>query len=148
MLSNRKWLLFDRRLHPILFDEFMRLSEANHSQPDKLQTYTTSEEAFPFVLEDQFLAIVAKSSAVLLARQGVTVRPLNVENLSVKTDLISRADNDSKLASELVRAYMRKLSDVGKYRQLSSLSLPSTGSAGPWRFRFIACYPSELPLTI
>lgn len=85
MLSNRKWLLFDRRLHPILFDEFMRLSEANHSRPDQLQAYTTSEEAFPFILEDQFLAIVAKPSAVLLARQGVTVRPLNVENLSVKT---------------------------------------------------------------
>lgn len=124
MLSNRKWIIFDRRLHPILFDEFMRTSEAQHSQPERLQTYTTSEEVFPFVVEDQFLSIVAKPSAVLLARHGVTVRPLNVENLRVKTFLISRADNDSKLASELVRTYIRKLSDVGRYRQMK-LPIPA-----------------------
>ena len=119
MLSNRKWIIFDRRLHSLLFDEFIHTSEAQHSQPERLQTYTTPEEAFPFVVEDQFIAIIAKPSAVLLARHGVTVRPFDVENPRVKTFLISRADNDSKLASELVRAYVRKLSDVGKYHQMS-----------------------------
>jgi hypothetical protein len=46
-----------------------------------------------------------------MARNGVTVRPLNEPSLRVKTCLVCRADDDSKIASEFVRAYMRKMPD-------------------------------------
>jgi hypothetical protein len=36
----------------------------------------------------------------------------------LKTYLVSRADNDSKVSSELVFAHMRKVSDVKKHTQL------------------------------
>jgi hypothetical protein len=48
----------------------------------------------------------------------VTVRPLNEPSLKLKTCLICRADDDSKIASEFVRAYMRKMPDKRKYQQL------------------------------
>jgi hypothetical protein len=57
--------------------------------------------------------------ALLMARNGVTVRPLAESALSLKTYLASRADNTSKIVSELVRAFMRKISQAPKSKQLS-----------------------------
>jgi hypothetical protein len=54
---------------------------------------------------------------LLVARNGVTVRPLNESSLRLKTCLVCRADDDSKIASEFVRAYMRKIPDK-KHKQL------------------------------
>lgn len=55
-----------------------------------------------------------KAGALIMARNGITVRPLVEKALLLKTYLASRADNESKVASELVRAFMRKLSDLSK----------------------------------
>ena len=55
------------------------------------------------------VAFVVKTGALLLARNGVTVRPLEEPALKLKTYSVSRADNESKLVSEFVRTYMRKL---------------------------------------
>jgi hypothetical protein len=72
--------------------------------------------------ESPFYIAVAKrddlAALLLMARNGVTVRPLAETELRMKTYLASRADNESKVASELLRAFMRKLSDVNKYKQL------------------------------
>jgi len=38
--------------------------------------------------------------------------------LRLRTYLASRADNESKVASELLRTFMRRMSDVNKYKQL------------------------------
>jgi hypothetical protein len=54
-----------------------------------------------------------------VARNGVTVRPLDEDSLILKTFLASRTDNNSKVASELVRGFMRKLSHLDDHKQLS-----------------------------
>lgn len=51
----------------------------------------------------------AWESPTPIARDGVTIRPLNEERLFLKTFLASQADNDSKLTSEMARAFGRKL---------------------------------------
>jgi hypothetical protein len=48
-----------------------------------------------------------------MARNGVPVRPLTEDALILKTYMACRANNKSKAASELVRAFMRKLSHQG-----------------------------------
>jgi hypothetical protein len=60
--------------------------------------------------DDGAVAFVVKSGAIRIARNGITVRPLAEDALMLKTYLASRADNSSKVVSELVRAFMRKLS--------------------------------------
>lgn len=62
---------------------------------------------------------MVKAGALLLSRNGVTVRPLAAPELILRTYLASRADNDSKLLSEFVRAYMRKLLPPKKDVQFS-----------------------------
>jgi hypothetical protein len=107
-MKDRCWVLFERRLHPPFYDAVMRLAEQRRIKPEKIRHITAPEEAFPFVVDGLCIAFVVKAGALLMARNGVTVRPLAESALLLKTYLASRADNKSKVASELVRAYMRK----------------------------------------
>jgi DNA-binding transcriptional LysR family regulator len=118
MLHGHKWILFERRLHPPVYDKVLRCAETQSSAPKSIGHVTAPEEAFPFVADGSAVAFVVKAGALLLARNGVTVRPLTDESLLLNTYLVSRADNETKLASELVRAFMRKISEVKKDAQL------------------------------
>jgi DNA-binding transcriptional LysR family regulator len=117
-MAERRWILFGRRLHPPLYDSILNVAEQKHISASSIQHVTTPEEAFPFVVDGLAIALVTKSSALLMARNGVTVRPLSEAGLLLRTYLISRVDDDSKLSGELVRAFGRKLSDVNKYKQM------------------------------
>jgi DNA-binding transcriptional LysR family regulator len=118
MLSGRKWVLFERRLHPVLYDAIIQAAEMQNSRPSQLLHVTIPEEAFPFVEEGAAVAFLVKAGAVLIARSGVTVRPLAEPQIQLKTYLAARSDNESKTVSEFVRAFMRKISDVNRYIQM------------------------------
>jgi DNA-binding transcriptional LysR family regulator len=113
-LRDRRWILFERRLHPPLYDAVLQLAEQYKIVPHEIQHITSQEEAFPFVLEYNSVAFLTKAGALLLARNGVTVRPLAERALSLKTYLISLAENRSKVTSELERGFMRKLHSLAR----------------------------------
>jgi DNA-binding transcriptional LysR family regulator len=116
-LTNHCWILFERRLHPPLYDDILHLAEQKGAVAKKIRHITAPEEAFPLLADGECVAFVVKAGALLLSRNGVTVRPLVAPELTLTTYLASRADNDSKLLSEFVRAYMRKLSPPRKEPQ-------------------------------
>jgi DNA-binding transcriptional LysR family regulator len=118
-LANRRWVIFERRLHPTLYDLVLHTAGQRNIRPSSIQHITGSEESFPFVADGHAVAFLVKAGALLLARNGVTVRPLTEQALLLRTFLASRADNESKVASELVRAFVRKISDIDKHLQLS-----------------------------
>jgi DNA-binding transcriptional LysR family regulator len=117
-MGGRRWILFDRQLHPPLYDAIMHAATQRGIRPLSIQHVTAPEEAFPFVADGAAMAFVVKAGALLLARNGVTVRPLNEPSLKLKTCLVCRADDDSKISSEFVRAVMRKMPDKKKHQQL------------------------------
>lgn len=119
-MADRCWILFERRLHPPLYDSVMQLAEERKVHPANIQHVTAPEEAFPFVADGSCIAFVVKAGALRIARNRVTVRPLIEKSLSLKTYLASRADNRSKVVSELVRAFMRKISALSKEASPSS----------------------------
>ena len=117
-LNGRRWILFERRLHPPLYDSIFQAASRNGVTPVSVQHVTMPEEAFPFVSDGVAIALVVKAGALRIARNGVTVRPLNEPGLRMSTYLVSRADDNSKIASELVRTFMRKATDVKQTLQL------------------------------
>jgi DNA-binding transcriptional LysR family regulator len=117
-MGGRSWILFERQLHPAVYDSIMQVAAQRGIRPQRIQHMTAPEEAFPFVADGSAIALVVKAGALLLARNGVTVRPLNESSLTLRTCLVCRADDDSKIASEFVRAYMRKMPDKKKHQQL------------------------------
>ena len=64
---------------------------------------------------------MAKSGALRIAREGLTMRPLADARLRMKTQLISRADNSSPAISELFRTFMRRLKQMRVDSQMSLL---------------------------
>lgn len=110
MLSGRPWVIFERRMHPPVYDAVLRLAEQRKATPARLHHIVVPEDAYSLVVDEGAVAFVVKSGAIRIARDGITVRPLAEDTLTLKTYLASRADQDSKVVSELVRAFMRKLS--------------------------------------
>jgi DNA-binding transcriptional LysR family regulator len=108
-MADRCWILFERRLHPTVYDSVMAAAEAKGVAPRRTQHITAPEEAFPCVVEGSCIAFVVKAGALRIGRDGVTVRPLAEDSLSLKTYLISRSDNQSKAVSALVRSFMHRL---------------------------------------
>jgi DNA-binding transcriptional LysR family regulator len=116
-MGGRRWILFERQLHPPLYDAIVHAANQRGIRPLSIQHVTAPEEAFPFVADGSAIAFVVKAGALLIARNGVTVRPLDESSLKLRTCLVCRADDESKIASEFVRAYMRKVPHK-KHQQL------------------------------
>ena len=127
-LSGREWVLFERHVHPPLYDLILDLAEKRNIHPTKIHHFVAPEEALPFIAQSGAIAFLGKSGAVRLTKsassrspRGIAICPLNEDTLTLKTCIASRADNGSKLASELRRAFMRKL---GLFTEVKQLVLP------------------------
>jgi DNA-binding transcriptional LysR family regulator len=119
-LADRSWILFERGLHPPLYDTILSLAEMRGVTPTRIGHVVMPEESFPFLSDGSSIAFLVKSGALRMARDGITIRPLVEESLLLKTYLVSLSDNKSKAASELVRRFVRKLS---AFREVKSLPL-------------------------
>jgi DNA-binding transcriptional LysR family regulator len=113
-LAGRWWVLFERRMHPPVYDSVLQLAGERKVRPSKIQHAVIPEEAFPLIANGTCIAFVVKSGALRVARNGVTVRPLMESSLMLKTYLASHAEDSSKVVSELVRAFMRKLASFSR----------------------------------
>lgn len=110
-MAGRCWVIFERRIHPPLYDVIMKLAESRKVAPTKVHHITAPEEAYPFIADGSSLAFFVKAGALVMARNGITVRPLAEKMLLLKTYLAARTDNKSKIASELVRTFMTRIED-------------------------------------
>jgi hypothetical protein len=102
-----------------------RPEEKRNVHPRKIHHFVAAEEALPFITQSGEIAFLGKSGALRLTKsassrspRGIAIRPLQEEALLLKTFVASRADNGSKLASELLRAFMRKLAQFTEVKQL------------------------------
>lgn len=115
-LAGRDWVMFERRLHPPLYDSIVELAESRKALSGNIHHITTPEEAYPFVADNSSVALLVKAGALIMARDGLTVRPLREAGLSLKTFFTSRVDNDSKLVSQFMRAFVRKLTNSDRVK--------------------------------
>ena len=120
-LHGKEWVLFERRVHPRLYDAIMRVADEKHVIPSQVHHVMTAEEAFAFISHGRCLAFLTKSGALRIARGTLTLRPLAEESLSLKTYVAARVDNKSKLTSEFMRAFVKK---VTQFNSLKQLGLP------------------------
>jgi DNA-binding transcriptional LysR family regulator len=125
-LREREWVLFERHVHPPLYERILELADRKHVQPTIIHHCVLAEEALPFIAQSGAIAFLGKTGALRLTKslssrlpRGVAIRPLIEEGLSLKSYVVSRSDNESKLASELLRAFMRKLRYFTEVKQLS-----------------------------
>lgn len=123
-LDRMEWVLFERRVHVRMYDSIMIGAQKSHVTPAQIHHVMTAEEAFPYISQGGCVAFLTKSGALRLANGHITMRPLTEESLVLKTYIAARADNKSKIASEFVRTFVRKVSHFNVIRQLP-LSIPA-----------------------
>jgi DNA-binding transcriptional LysR family regulator len=106
-LAADEWILFARRAHPVVHDAIMEAAQREGVAPKHAHDVHTVEQAVHLVSERVGVAILTKP-AVGVSAQLVVVKPLSDASLCLKTCVIMRSDNDSRLANEFARTFLRR----------------------------------------
>jgi DNA-binding transcriptional LysR family regulator len=107
--DDRVWVLFGKHVHPTMHDSLLSRAEELGVAPSEIQYFTTAEEAAYLVAKHQGIAFLNRTSAWRVAINGLTMRPIEEPGIAVKTALITRVDDRTRLTSEYVRSAMTKL---------------------------------------
>ena len=106
-MARDEWILFARRAHPIIYEAIMDAAQREGIAPKRAHDIHTVEQAVHLVSEHVGVAILTKP-VVGVSAQGVVVRPLSDTPLCLKTCVIMSSDNDSRLANEFARSFLRR----------------------------------------
>ena len=123
-LVNDHWILFNKRIHLLLYDAILERARAYGITPKEIHHIVTGEEAVHLVLEHAGIAFMAKAVAISNQRPGVVMKPLGEEQLKVKTYLALRADESSQMVNEFARAFLRKCSAPPEPESQMKLPIP------------------------
>jgi DNA-binding transcriptional LysR family regulator len=118
-LSASQWVVLDRRIHPTLYDQMMRTASDAGFQPREIHSIMNADEAFHLLSANGGVAFLTKASALRIATRGWVARPLDEKTLSLDEHLAARADNPSKLVSEFVRTFVKRMKSVLQPLQMS-----------------------------
>jgi hypothetical protein len=78
------WILFDRKVHPILHDVILRRAAEEGLVVKSNQTVLAEEEAIHLVAENLGVAFLTMTGALRSAKPGIEVRPLADKELGSK----------------------------------------------------------------
>lgn len=123
-MRDRNWILLGRHANAHLYDTIQLLASEKGVRIGEIHHFTSPEEASELIREHNGLAFLPKMAAWRIARDGITMRPLDEDSLRLVTNLAMRADSKSHLINEFVRATGRKLNDL---RPTIQGQLPLTG---------------------
>ncbi len=118
-LTSRSCILFDRHVHPYLYEKVLQDLRPASGPGTSLHHVMTAEEASHLVLRGMGVALLTQAGAWRIARNGITIRPLNVSTLRVETRLASRSDNRLPILSHFVRSFARQLQRSQDEKQMN-----------------------------
>ncbi|MBZ5666490.1 MAG: LysR family transcriptional regulator [Acidobacteriia bacterium] len=107
-LANDEWILLARRVHPVVRGAIMDAARREGIAPKHAHDVITAQEAVHLVSEHVGVGILTKPVALAVHADGVLVKPLSDTSLCFQTCVIMRTDDDSRLASEFARSFLRK----------------------------------------
>jgi DNA-binding transcriptional LysR family regulator len=122
-LEKDEWILFARRTHPVVRDAIMDAAQRQGIAPKHAHDILTAQEAIHLVSQHVGVAIVTKPASVGPSSEGVVIRRLSDPSLSFETCLIMRTDDDSRLANEFGRSFLRRQAPQHMPPQQMELSL-------------------------
>lgn len=106
--AKDEWILFARRVHPVVHDAIMDAARREGIAPKHAHDIIAPQEAVHLVSEHIGVAILTQPAALGFGTEGVVVKPLSDASLCFQTYVIMRADDDSRLANEFARSFLRR----------------------------------------
>ena len=110
-LAKDEWILFARRVHPVVHDAIIDAARRAGITPKHAHDTITSQEAIHLVSEHVGVAILTKPAALGFRAEGVIVKPVSDASLCFKTCVVMRTDDESRLANEFARSFLRRYAD-------------------------------------
>jgi DNA-binding transcriptional LysR family regulator len=107
-LAKDEWILFARRVQPIVHDAIMDAARREGIAPKHANDIITAQQAVHLVSEHVGVAILTQPAALGFRAEGVVVKPLSDTSLCFQTCVIMRTDDDSRLANEFARSFLRR----------------------------------------
>ena len=107
-LAKDEWILFTRRVHPVLHDTIMKAAQREGIAPKRGHDIVTAQQAVHLVSEHIGVALLTTPPALEDNAATVLVRPLSDTSLRFATCVIMRKDDDSRLANEFARSFLRR----------------------------------------
>ncbi len=107
-LENDEWILLARRVHPVIHSAIMDAARREGIAPKHAHDIITTQQAMHLVSEHVGVAILTKPTALGVRTESVVVKPLSDTSLCFHTCVIMRTDDDSRLANEFARSFLRK----------------------------------------
>ena len=124
-LARDEWILFARRVHPVIHDAILDASRREGIVPKHAHDIITAQQAVHLVSEHVGVAILTKPTIAGFNAEGVVLRPLSDSSLCFETCLIMRTDHDSRLAKEFARSFLRRFQPQILPPKQLELSLPT-----------------------
>jgi DNA-binding transcriptional LysR family regulator len=107
-LTQDDWILFGRRVHPVVHDAIMDAAGREGISPKNAHDIITAQQAIHLVSERVGVAILTAPTCVGFTAHGIVIKPLSDTSLCFDTCLIMRTDDDSRLANEFARSFLRR----------------------------------------
>lgn len=117
-LETSSCILFERHVHPYLCDLMLRATKPAAKPGNSLHHVMTAEEASHLVLRGLGIAILTQAGAWRIARNGIAIRPLNVDGIRLETRLACRSDSRARVVGEFLRSFVRRLQQQSSGNQM------------------------------
>jgi len=125
-LTNDDWILFGRRVHPVVHDAIVDAARREGISPRNAHDIITAQQAIHLVSERVGVAILTASACIrLIGTEGVVIKPLSDTSLCFEACLVMRADDDSRLVNEFARSFLRRYEPQRISPRQMELSLPA-----------------------
>jgi DNA-binding transcriptional LysR family regulator len=108
-LVNDEWILFPKRLQPIVHDAILAVARRSGIKPKCTHDAVTAEQTIHLVSEQVGVGIVTKPNVLDYRTKNVVLKPFSDKSLCFETYVIMRKGDDSRLTNQFVRTLLRKL---------------------------------------
>jgi DNA-binding transcriptional LysR family regulator len=115
-LVTTPWILIDRRVHSAHYDTFRRRAKDLGVGPERIYHIADAQEAFDMVRRTGGAAFLAPHGAAQTTEDGVVFCTLGEMDILLTANLVVRAENTSKLLSEFVRTFVKRLKQTELYQ--------------------------------
>jgi len=111
-LASTPWILIDRHVHSAHYDTFRHRARDLGVGLECIHHIADAEEACEMVRQTGGAAFLAPHGAAPTAKDGVVLCSLGEQDILLTTHLVVREDNTSKLLSEFVRTFVKRLKQL------------------------------------
>jgi DNA-binding transcriptional LysR family regulator len=120
-VAEYPWVVFSRNVHPPLYELIRQRLDDEHRKATVVHQISQAEQVPALLTDNRLLAWVTPACAERIARQGYARIPLRDSHICLETHLATLTSNNSRLVSEYVRSFVKRIEEQ---RPAVQLSLP------------------------